>query len=353
MPWSIAQALDTTLMTLEDLDKGHWTDMAFALQDFPGYDMFDENKIVVTDGDQIRINYRYNNNLGNFRWVGLGAIDQIAIEDTYVSGYVPWTKFTTGWGIDKFELSMNRGKSRIVEVLKGKKAMMYGEMAERLEANFFSKGPADSTDTTTGFGLYYWLVYNATEGFNGGAQTGFSAGPAGVSPTTYPNHRNWTFNYAAISKADAILKMRKAYRKTKFKSPLPKDLQGGRSTESRKSSQYVIFVGYDTLASFENIGESQNENLGRDIAPMDGEITFRSVPIRWAPQLDDATGAPIIGINKEQTKVVCMEGWDMALSEPEKAPNQHTVLRQHLDYAGNIIMYDRRSAFLGATADPA
>ena len=41
------------------------------------------------------------------------------------------------------------------------------------------------------------------------------------------------------------------------------------------------YVNEDTMSSLEDLGEAQNENLGRDIASMDGQIIFRRVPIIW------------------------------------------------------------------------
>jgi hypothetical protein len=178
---------------------------------------------------------------------------------------------------------------------------------------------------------------------------------AGESTET-PKFKNYSAQYSAVSKTDLLPKMRTALRKTNFKSPVTKE---DMSTPRGKDRRY--YTDEVTCSELENVGEAQNENLGRDLAPMeagmassrgnggvtevDGTLTFKKNPIIYVPQLDDtavytAATNPIYQIDHA---VFCSvpEG-DFCGRPAGTNPQQHNMWRTFIDLTYNFICANRR-----------
>src|SRR5690606_3042281 len=107
--------------------------------------------------------------------------------------------------------------------------------------------PADSDDKLAPFGIPYWVVKDSTAGFNGGNPSGFSSGAGGLDSSRHTRWANYTDSYTNVTKADLIKKMRTAYRKIRFKSPMNvPDYRRGRG------DQYRIYVNEETISDFED-----------------------------------------------------------------------------------------------------
>jgi len=219
-------------------------------------------------------------------------------------------------------------------------ATMIG-LAERMEADFFA-APGGSTDKTNPFGLPYWVVKYAsgstTGGFYGGNHASYSSGPGGLNSNTYTNWRNYTCKYTNVAKSDLITKLRTAYRKIRFKSPV--DIPDYRKGVGQ---QYRIYAPLDEIIEMETLAENQNENLGRDLAAMDGTITFRRNPIVWIETLDSDSDAPIYLLDWSKFYPVFLKGDYLRESPPKESPSQHNVYHCHLDLTWNILCTDRRA----------
>ena len=116
----------------------------------------------------------------------------------------------------------------------------------------------------------------------------------------------------------------------------------------------------------EDIGEAQNENLGRDLASVeagagadigsvDMQLVFRRHPIIWVPQLDDtsvytAATNPVYAIDHSTFYPVVLKGDYLREGDAEKVPNQHNVFRVFVDLSYNYMCIDRRRNALFATA---
>jgi hypothetical protein len=142
-----------------------------------------------------------------------------------------------------------------------------------------------------------------------------------------------------------IKKWRTAHRKCGFKSPIT--VEDYRGTRGQK---YRFYVNESTISDIEDVGEAQNENLGRDIASMDGSIVFKGHPIRWVPKLDADTQNPIYGIDHSTFYPACLEGDYLRESEAERAPDQHNVYQVFVDLSYNFVCIDRRRNMVLATA---
>ena len=94
----------------------------------------------------------------------------------------------------------------------------------------------------------------------------------------------------------------------------------------------------------EELGEQQNENLGRDLASMDDNMAFRKSPLIWVPQLDgnaDETD-PIIFINWSWFYPVFLKGEYLREGKPQVSPKQHATFVTHIDTSWNLLCTDRR-----------
>jgi hypothetical protein len=340
MTLTLEQLGDLVTTTQKNLGRMHFNDIGTTLTDFEVLPrLLKSEKQEYDSGIGIQWNLMVKNS-GAAKHTGVFGVDNVNVGDVMKTATVPFRHSTTNYAFDRLEQKVNSGAAAIVDLVKVRRIDAMLSLAELLEEAFWSK-PATSADVITPFGVDYWFVYNATEGFNGGNPTGFSDGCGGLSSVTYPTWRNYTANYTSVSKADLVTKMRKAYRLTDFKSPVDiPDYRTGRG------QVFVNYCNEATMAEFENLGEAQNENLGRDLAPMDGSMTFRKCPIRYIPQLDEDTNNPVFGLNWNTVEIATLKGEMLREDAPSKAPNQHTVLQCFVDLTWNMVCRNRRRNFL-------
>jgi len=281
---------------------------------------------------------------------------------------VPWRHAQTKWGYHyQTDILMNSGKSRINDTVKPRRVACMIDLAAELEAKAWQV--PNTTDKLNPYGLPYWVVYfgkdvagnaisTSTAGFNGN----YPSGPdgvgfttiAGLSLTDSPNFKNYAANYVTVSKTDLFPKMRTALRRTNFRSPVTKEEM---STPRGNDRRY--YTDEVTCSALETVGEAQNENLGRDLAPytagsgqgglqdVEGTLTFKKNPIIWVPQLDDtavytAVTNPLYQIDHAVFYPVCLKGDYLREDGPYKAPNQHNMWRTFMDLTYNFLCVNRR-----------
>ena len=151
-----------------------------------------------------------------------------------------------------------------------------------------------------------------------------------------------------MSKGDGIAKLRDVADDCNFESPVDiADFRKGRGDTFR------LYGGKPTIRAFENVGEQQNENLGRDIASMDGVITFRRNPLVRVPKLDAmTTSAPIIGINWDWARLAFLKGDYLHRHKPRGLDAQPNTIVVDLDLTWQLYFEDLRSHFMLAKSDP-
>jgi hypothetical protein len=252
-----------------------------------------------------------------------------------VAGKVSARHINSHYLYDQREPSFQRGGTAIVDLVKTKYTAMMVSFYETLEELLWSK-PTDSSNVKDPFGIAYWVVKNATEGFNGGNPTGFTDGRAGISTADYPRWANWTAQYAAISKEDLIRKMRRAHRKSKFRSPV------SHATPDLGAMKNGIYANDTVIGLMEEILEAQNQNLGNDLASKDGRTMFKSTPLTYAPKLDDDSSDPIYMLDWKTLAVGIMAGWENNMTAPYMVPGKHLVRRVDLDASMNMVCTDLR-----------
>jgi len=351
---------DLVASILPDLDRMNWEQIAQPLQD---YEMMShwlkDDKIVFGDGIAIRKNLLTQLSGQAASHTGMTDTDDVDIPDLMDDIIVPWRHAQTKWGYHyQTDILMNRGQSRINDTVKPRRQAAMIELAGELEKKAWQV--PSTTDKLNPYGLPYWVVYNATTGFNGGYPTGPDGvawtNIAGLDLTQSPNFRNYTAQYTAVSKDDLLPKMRTALRLTNFRSPISRE-----EMSTKRGNDRRYYCNEATCSAFEQIGEAQNENLGRDLAPytagsghggvqdVDGTITFKKNPIVWVPQLDDTTvfpttiaNAPIYQIDHAVFYPYCLKGDYLRETGPVVAPNQHNMYRVFIDLTYNILCTNRR-----------
>lgn len=333
------QFADLVTTTLKNLGRLKWTDISLGLQKYVAFDQLTKGKTsenVFESGIGIQWNVQVGKSTAA-KNVTPTDPDTVVIADAMTTASVPWRHSTTNYGFIRQFVTMNNNPSKIVDMIKVERHKGINSMIELFESNFWT-GAADANSNAP-YGVPYWITRSATEGFNGGNHAEWSAGPGGISCSTYANWKNWTANYTAVTKEDLIRKWRKASVFTKFTSPNPQPNYAG-------ADDYGYYTNYSVVGLLEEVLEGQNDNLGNDVAAKDGLTTFRRRPVQWVPYLESDTTNPIYGINWGVMKPKFLSGEFMNESAPKDAANQHNIKQIFIDTSYNYICEDRRQLFV-------
>lgn len=331
---------DLVQTTLRDLGKAKFTEIASNLQEHTAMNnLLNKNRVMLQSGYGVQWDVMIDHT-GSSSNVGLGAPDVVNIVDTMVQATADWRNTTTNYAFFGQEIDMNREPARIVNLVQERRIAAMISLAELMEQNFWGP-PVTSTDSVTPWGVNTWIVKNATEGFNGGAPSGYTT--IGLNPTTYPAWKNWTAQYTVASRDDLVTKWRKAAQFTKFKAPV----QGIPTFNT--GDDYGFYTNYGVIGPMEEILASQNESLGPDIASQDGKAMFRRSPINWVPKLEADTTNPVYGLNWGSFKTHILNGWWMKETNVPVYPGNHTMSAHFLDCTYQWVAKNRRCHFVLAT----
>jgi len=336
MPLRDLDIADMITTTLHDLGRGRFHQIAQELAEyFVMPDILKKGRIrIQTSGIGIKETLMTSIG-GTSRWVGMLEEDVVNWSDVLDQLTVNWCRMTDNMAWERRMLLENRGEARINNVIKPQRVAMMLRIAAGLEAGFFAA--PDASDIKVPWGLRYWVVKNATTGFNGGLPSGFST-VGGVSLSDSPTFKNYTFQYTNITKQDLITKLRTAHRKTNWRSPY-------KTSEmiSEFGDRRVLQVNEATISKIEDVGEAQNENLGRDVASMDDRIVFKRHPIQYIPYLDADTTNPVYMLDKNTITPIVLKGDYLRESDAIRSPKQHNVFEVHVDLTINFICTNRRA----------
>jgi hypothetical protein len=328
-----------TTLTLSKFGKYKVTDIAADITDYVMVSkLLPNHKEVMGSGKDFTFNVATGYG-DNARHVGMYSVDNVDVKDAVTQGTVPYRHTEWSYAFDKHEEAFNSGPERIVDHILLRREEEKGGFAELMEETWWSK-PTSSADTLTPFGIDYWVVTNASTGFNGGNPSGFTDGAGGISSTTYPKWSNYTGNYTNVTKGDLVRKMKTAKRKIKFKSPM----DGIQSYDKDKvNDRYALYTQEDVIADFEAVGEAQNENLGKDVDSMFGQVVVNGNPLIYIPYLDDndAVQKKIYMINWGVMDILCLKGWYMK-ETVRTSGTQHNVVNVFNDITWNSCCKDRR-----------
>jgi len=344
MPLTPDLMADFVAATISNFKRNKWTDISLQHTEYISATLIDEKKVVEQGGDQIKFDIQHRNT-GTVRNTGLFAQNQTSAEDVLTQGSCPWTFQDGSYSYDLREDAFQTDRETIVRILLLREHACLNNFAEFHEENLWT-APASSSEGRP-FGLPFWLQKDATttvEGaFNGGNPTGFTSGAAGVSSTTYPRWRNWTFGYTNPTVDDLVRKVKKAMFSTHFMAPVPHpELGFGKADHS-------IFTTYRVREPLERVAESRNDNLKGDLARYVDAVTIGGVPIKAVPYLEaNDSSDPLYGVNWKFFRPYVKSGWDMRRSKPKAAPKQNNVFDVFIDHAMNYVCYNRRAQWVGS-----
>lgn len=312
-------------------------------QNLPFYEVFSRwfkrDKVQFSDGYAITRNLMTKMNRSAAQHVGFLEPDVVNIIDVLESMTVQWVHASTNWGIVyQTDVLMNSGRSLILNVIKPRRIASLLGMVEELEEKAWATAPA-TTDKRTPWALKYWLVANATTGFNGGAPSGHTT-VGGVNPTTTPNFKNYTGTYGAVAPRDLVKSMKTAFRKCRFVSPVSHPDYRGKIRD-----RYRVYCNEVTVSGFEDVATAQNSDHGKDVATMEGQTYVSGYPIIYIPSLDDDTTYPVVGVDHATFYPVCLKGDYLRETGPDKAKDQHNAWNCFVDLTYNYLCVDRRRNF--------
>jgi hypothetical protein len=346
MPLTPDQIADFTFATISNFKRNKWTDISLEHTEYISSKLIDEKKVVEQGGDQIKFDIQYKNT-GTARVTGLYAQDNTSSEDVLTQGSCPWTFEDVSWSYDVREDQFQTDRETIVKLLLLKEHAALNNMAELMEQLLWT-APTSSTQAKP-LGIPFWLQKDASTtpggAFNGGNPTGYSGGAAGVSSTTYPRWKNWTFGYTNVTSDDLIKKIKKAMFNTHFTPPhASPELAFGKG-------DHDIFTTYTVVEQMERLAESRNDNLGKDLAKYMNMVTVGGVGVKAVPYLEaNDSSQPLYGVNWKYFRPYVKSGLDMRRRKPKEAPNQHMVYNVFIDHAMQYICYNRRCQWVGSVA---
>ncbi len=338
---------DLVTTTLNNLGRLKFTDLATDYRNTIVLKrLMKKNKMTFDDGKAVSFNVMMDTN-NSARFVGLAAQDVVNIESVMTTGSVDWRHITWNWGYEQREPVMNSGPSKIVDLIKTRRIAAFASAVVKFEQSFW-RVPA-ATNTTDPLGVPYWIVKSNTaatvannNGFNGTTPSGYSD-VAGLSPTTFPRWANYATQYTSVDKTDFVRKLRRAHEYTGF-MPIVDDIPTYDLGED-----YGLYSNYAVVGALEELLEAQNENLGTDIASMDGKVVFRRTPMQAVQELDLDTTNPCYGIYWGEFGTMGLKGWWMKEFTQANVPGQHTVAATHTDCSFNWLCRNRRRQFVLAT----
>lgn len=347
MATQAANIADLVTTTLRELNRNKWTDNSSAYRRTIALRvLINKRKTTFDSGYEIQFN-RMTGTSNSARAVGLGAQDIVDITNQMGTASLPWRHVTWNWAYDFREPLFNSGAAKIVELIKTRRIAAMGSAIELFERMMW-RAPAASDDVSM-YGIPYWIVKSNTaatvtnnNGFNGLVPSGYTT-VAGVNPTNDDRWRNYATQYTVVSKDDFIRKARRMAEYTNF-TPL---VENTPTYDMGESTQF--YTNYGVSGTLVEILESQNENLGSDIAPYEGKAKFMRADINVVPELDSDTTNPFYQIAWSVFGIKALQGAWMKETNVPQVPGQHTMSAVHTDCTLNTICFDRRQCGVLAT----
>lgn len=348
--------------------KGQFTNLLSSLNDYVAVrELMANHKKVFQGGMDWTFNVAIasdNTGNGSAKFTKLFDTDSGNRVDVIKKGKVGPRYVTASYYYDLREPALNSGEMvQRINFIREQMSLMYQSFYDLMEQTFWGS-PTYATDDVTPAGIKFWIQRQANGSGTHGAGTNPMGGFDGMDPSlpasaadstatsvsranlssgTYARWANWAAQYADVSKADLVKKMRYAARKTDFKSPL-------NLAEPKLGKGRAIYCGIDTLTALEDLLEAQNMNLGNDIAAKDGKTLFKGNPVYHVPYLDDDAQDPVYMIDWSTLVLGILAGWDKKVSKPMEVANSHNVRQVFLDASLNFVCTNLRNQAVIAKA---
>ncbi len=334
---------DLMVTGLRELGELKFTDISAPLQRYIAMSRLMKKSRVdfYSSGWGVQWDVMIDDN-GSAEFVGLYNTDNVNQQNIFTQGNTDWRHITWNWAMDEREVVMNGSARRIVDLMRARRIAAFVSAIKKFERAFW-RCPA-STNVTDPYGAPYWITKSNTQGFNGTvpvSPTGYTS-IGGINPTMVEAWRNYTDQYANLTKDDFIEKIARAADFTYFEPPVEN------TPTFNTGDEYGFYTTYRVYSGMKRQLEAQNDDLGLDVDSMDGKPTFRKVPITWVPQLDEDTTDPFYGINWGEFKTAGLRGLWLKETVIPKMAGQHMVSANHVDCSLQWLTRDRRRHFVVA-----
>lgn len=298
--------------------------------------MLSKEHVLVTGGVDRTWNVQYRSN-GEAKAVLINEVTDPAILSVQVQAVVPWRQYQTDWSINRQEMLRNKGRSKIIDLVKSRRLAGLQDMADLLEVDLWA-APPSITDEYKVYGVPYWFPKassNGASGFNGQNPTAGDGGSFATcanidaSSSTYSKWRSYQASWAnddiAVNPAD-LAEIRRMFRQLKFISPV---LIEGQVNAPARSIRY--YSNDTVIGSLETAGDARNDQLGFDVARAAEIIAIKKVPVLYASRLDSDTENPLYGINHRHFKVMVLKGDYFRENEPMNDVRRHNTFTTYMD----------------------
>lgn len=327
---------DFMATTLDDFGPPSFRQCAQRLQH---YEIFTrwmrEDKVVSESGDEISRRLMLKHRTGN-KHKSRFARDTYQFSDVLSTLRVPFVTMSDCWTFNYGELIRNRGKSLLTNIIEPRRTDVLLGFADDMEQKGWG-APSGPDDVLVPFGVSYWVVKNATQGFNGGYPSGFT-NLAGINLTNFPNFKNYTDAYSDVSEDDLCFKMNQAKQLTFFVSPPG---AGGEGDVTRDN--YRVYCNNGTKLRLNKLARARNESYGLDLAYGEGgAVMHAGNPIVYVPQLDLDTSDPVYMLNHEVFAPYVEADNFLRESPVKEVPGFHDQYAVFLDHGYNYVNLDRR-----------
>lgn len=348
---TIDQAVDLGYSTLQQFDKDDVT-MTLVHSNYEPINIwFQNDKKVVTGGDEIQFDVSLRDT-GNAKHTSLYGEDTRNVNNVTAKGKVEWKKATTNFSYTLEELSINQGNpQRIYDLIKNRRDNMIREFVDLLYEAAFTV-PTDADDAVNPYGIPGWLTLGTDgstgdwTGYVGNYQDGVDYNVGNITCSSSQNSR-WASYYADHDGelGDNLLSLlRRAMRKTKFKAPLLAQKVG----KDMSFTNFRMYTNDNVMDNLESLADAKDDNVGYDLGKYHGTVVFKGIPFEYVDILDTADTNvygtdPVFGVNHDCFKPYILNGFDFEISKPmNNKENQHNVLSVYMDLIYGYVCKDRR-----------
>ncbi|WDI44779.1 phage major capsid protein [Bremerella sp. P1] len=346
---SLDQILDLVESTINKYDRKKWVDISLNNQNYHFTKEIVRGGRMKNDANSTACEWKVQTSYqDSTRYADLYDTDTHVVGDHLTNASSKWMKITDNWSFDKDENVFNQGPEQIIDhVMVRQHAMMNG-VFEFLENKMWTQPTSDTARPYEILGIPYWIVKNATQGFNGGDPSSANAGAGGILTASVPNWKNYTDTYATVSSTDAIEKVVRAMEFCNFEAPDPHAAH-----ESTKMPSYGLYSTYNFVEELRRHLRGQNDNLGEDAAAMmKGAPYIMSVPVKWVSVLSNSAATaydstdPLYGINWNSFAFHSKAGNWMRETKNVQSATQHNVYVNYIDAWGQFVCKNRRTNFV-------
>jgi hypothetical protein len=327
--------------------KNFWQDISLELQNYCFADLIHPDAVNEAATDSINFPLQVANT-GTAKNTEMFAPDTTLVKDLAIKGKVVWTKQTVNWSYDVDEPEFQTDDFHtIVGVLHMREHSMWNDFFELMEENLWTAPASSSATPRRPNGIPYYIVKNATTGFNGGAPTGHTT-VADINPSTYTKWKNYTALYTDVTRLDFVKKARRASWETKFKPPHQyKELTTGKG---KGKNPYGYYTTQSVVEKLEELLDTRNDNLGADLHKYMGAVMIGGNPVHAVAYLEVNDPNVFYGINWKKFSYYTHKNRNTHQYKPHQNADSHTVRNVFMDNWGQFVCTDRRSQFVLDTA---